>query len=120
MARTLKTLPPEQRVEHLLAELQSTGHVPPHVGVEHIGRYLKVLNANLQAFHSYQPQPYEGSIAFFRSSDGTDELGDPLPQWHQLALGSLNVYRVPGFHGTMLSQPHVRQVAAQLRSCLSQ
>ena len=117
MAKTLQMLPPEQRIDHLLAELQSTGHVPPHVGPDRIGRYLRVLNANLQAFHRYRPGGYDGRIDFFRSADGAGDLRDPLPQWRELC-GTLRVHRVPGFHGTMLSQPHVRQAAEQLRACL--
>jgi thioesterase domain-containing protein len=114
MARTLATLSPDERIAHLLAELQSTGHVPPHIGPDKIDRYLRVLNGNLQAFHRYQMKPYDGAVLFVRSTGGTGDDRDPLPDWTNLCTGRFDVIRVPGFHGTMLSQPHVAHAAAQL------
>ncbi len=118
MAQTLKGLSPDQRIAHLLTELQSTGHVPPHISPDKLDRYLRVLNGNLQAFHRYQPKPYDGRVVFVRSADGTGDGQDPLPDWMRLTK-SLQVIRVPGFHGTMLSRPHVREAAAQLKRILT-
>lgn len=118
MAGQLARMEPEEQMAYLLAELQKTGHIPPHIGVEKMDRYLRVLNANLQAFHRYQPGEYDGAATFFRSDASGPDDGDPLADWQRLCRAGLQVHRVPGFHGTMLSQPHVQAVSDRLNSCL--
>ena len=118
LAGRLAQMGPDEQMAHLLAELQKTGHIPPHIGIDRMDRYLRVLNANLQAFHRYRPDEYDGAGTFFRSEGNGPDDTDPLADWHRLFRGGLRVHRVPGFHGTMLSPPHVQVIGHRLDACL--
>ena len=45
--------------------------------------------------------------------------GDYTEGWSALAAGGLELHRVPGTHFTMMREPHVAQLAEQLRSFLA-
>ena len=48
---------------------------------------------------------------------GTRE--DPMLGWGALAGGGLEIHDVPGEHGNVLNEPHVRTVAEELETILS-
>jgi thioesterase domain-containing protein len=75
--------------------------------------------AGLLAISSYMAQPYPGPITLFRAAE---RLGghsrDPFMGWDQVARGGLVVHEVPGDHGTLINEPHVRVLAQRLGACL--
>ncbi len=75
--------------------------------------------AGLLAAGAYVARPYPGRITLFRAED---RLGgharDPFLGWQQVARGGLDVHEVPGNHGTLIREPHVRVLAQRLRACL--
>jgi amino acid adenylation domain-containing protein len=82
---------------------------------EHLG---KVLDAQGQALHTYTPRPYSGHVTLFRAaSQRFISSHEPDLGWGRLA-SSVTVHRVPGNHITMLLEPHVRNLAEQLRACV--
>jgi thioesterase domain-containing protein/acyl carrier protein len=83
-----------------------------------------VVTENLRAaVKSYVSQVYPGKVTLFRATasiyhslDGvldSDELG-----WDEFAGGGLEVYKVPGNHSTLMTEPNVQVLAAQLKPCL--
>ncbi len=75
--------------------------------------------AGLLAAGAYVARPYPGRITLFRAEDrlGGHER-DPFLGWQQVARGGLDVHEVPGNHGTLIREPHVRVLAQRLRGCL--
>jgi thioesterase domain-containing protein/acyl carrier protein len=80
----------------------------------------RVRRANLRAMVGYEPMPYAGSIAYFRTA-GAERRTPPdtaLEYWSALALGGTTLVRVPGNHGSILYQPHVNVVAVRLKEAM--
>jgi amino acid adenylation domain-containing protein len=74
---------------------------------------------NRQALINYQPQVYPGQVTLMRAIEReTRRYYEPLLGWGKLAAGGVEVIEVPGHHGTMIAEPHVRVLAEKLRDCL--
>ena len=70
---------------------------------------------------AYEPQPYEGRVILMRAC--YDNLFRPLRYdlgWGKVATGGLKIFRVRGNHWTILLDPHVQELADQLRQCLEE
>ncbi len=82
----------------------------------------RVAQANYQAVKDYNPQVYRGDMTILRASERDEDqqhvYRDPNLGWGNLIGGTIDVHSVPGYHGKMLSQPHVQEVAKQLEACL--
>jgi len=79
-----------------------------------------VTRANLLAFQRYAPRPYPAPVVLF-CAEGRKvaPTADLRLNWRELALGGLDVYTAPGDDsGLMLTEPHVRVLAAQLKMCI--
>jgi thioesterase domain-containing protein len=90
------------------------GHsLPPHLS--------STAFASMRAAGSYKAQSYPGRVTLFRVAEPWKESGrDPHLGWDGVAAGGVEVYEVPGDHSTLLEEPHVQILAAQLKSCLDQ
>jgi hypothetical protein len=45
---------------------------------------------------------------------------DPTLGWGELVTGELVIHEVPGFHGTIVAEPHVRFLAEKLTTCIDE
>ena len=85
---------------------------------------LLLFQVNERAARNYVPQVYLGQVTLFKVTDepkSATSLRYPLLGWDKLAAGGLEVHDVPGVHafmGSLLSEPHVRVLAAKLKVCL--
>jgi hypothetical protein len=69
------------------------------------------------AIEGYVPEPYDGSVAFFRSKSMESRApGDPTAGWAQVAT-DVDVHWIPGEHLTCLTE-HVDALAEHLGACL--
>ncbi|EGJ29281.1 MULTISPECIES: non-ribosomal peptide synthetase [Moorena] len=100
----------EEQLQHILREAKGLNILPPEIGIEQMRKLFGVFQANLMAMYRYQPQPYSGRIALFCAR----ELEAEDRGWHELAVGGLETYRIPGDHYTMMRSPHVEILAKQL------
>lgn len=87
-----------------------------------ISPMLRIFLANSQAVHRYVPQRYPGKITLFRAVESADESTHKHKQheslgWNQLTTEAVKVYEIPGNHFSILKQPHVQALAAQLKCC---
>ena len=84
-------------------------------------RLLRLEAANISAAQRYVMRPYPGRITLVRSR-GTAARGDKQwhLQWAELAGEGLDCHVVAGTHVTMLREPLVAELAAQLRACMDQ
>jgi thioesterase domain-containing protein/acyl carrier protein len=87
-----------------------------------------------RAVKDYVPQAYSGEVTLFRANEppmGWYYMGrdfptpddwynrDPQYGWGNVSGGGLNIYDVPGHHGTMLKEPHVGNLTEKLQACLN-
>ena len=79
-------------------------------------RLLRVRLANTIALFDYTPQPYPGSLLFFRAAERRP-VDDPHPElhWPPLARDGVEILFVPGTHESMHEPPNVRAIAQRLR-----
>ena len=89
-------------------------------------RYHQVQEAHSRTMARYKIQRYPGKITLMRAVErgylGMELLGireDPRLGWVALAGGGLEIHDVPGEHGNVLNEPHVRTVAEELETILS-
>ncbi len=81
--------------------------------------YRRLMEANLRAFQEYTAKPYTGRITLLRARarplfhSHEADLG-----WSKFALGGVEIKTVPGNHNSILQEPLVRTLAAQLKSGL--
>ena len=82
-------------------------------------RYHLVEKAHKRAMARYQLKTYPGSITLMRVKERNDALSkreDPNLGWKSFAGGNLQIHDIPSDHTTMLFEPHVRSVAAALKT----
>jgi acyl transferase domain-containing protein len=95
-------------------------------------RSAQIEQAFREALGHYQPQRYPGRIALFRPAldeahflrrnrvaSSRRELVDPRNFWMPFC-GGVDVHEVSGDHDRMVLEPHVRVLAAGLRTCLEE
>ncbi len=78
-----------------------------------------VRAAALRAERQYVAQTYPGRVTLFRARE-TDlaYVDEQVKGWESVSLGGVEVHEIPGDHATMMQDPQVRQLAAQIRVCL--
>jgi amino acid adenylation domain-containing protein len=70
--------------------------------------------------NDYVPKVYPGCVTLFRASkqpagyNNDCDLG-----WNKFAAGGVEILEVPGYHGSIVTEPRVRILAEQLEICLS-
>ncbi|HEV8543509.1 MAG TPA: amino acid adenylation domain-containing protein [Verrucomicrobiae bacterium] len=79
-----------------------------------------VYNTNLKALEEYRSSYYGGKVTLFNAAEKDPALiPDPQYGWAGLAR-EIEIREVPGKHDTMLFEPNVSVLAAQLNACLLQ
>ncbi|HEY2737716.1 MAG TPA: condensation domain-containing protein, partial [Thermoanaerobaculia bacterium] len=121
----LRALPPDEQARRFLAGLKDTPFgVSVGAGVESLRRLLRVFKTNVRAFRRFRPDPYPGKITLFRPSEiNGDEAAaaiDPTLGWGALSPRRIEIETVPGDHITALAEPHVRSLAARLRTLIEE
>jgi thioesterase domain-containing protein len=67
------------------------------------------------AWHSYEPKPYSERLVLLGAADRPSEYGrDRTLGWRRYVTGPIEILTVPGEHLSILTPPHVREVAEQL------
>lgn len=125
----LQALPPDEALAHILAELHEARLLPAGVDLAWVRQALRGVRLREEALQLYEPEPYDGTITLFRSSEteiesarAWREMGvdveDPTRGWEELSTRPVEICYVPGYHATILTLPNVRILAARLRECL--
>jgi len=80
----------------------------------------KIAQRHWRAVLDYRPKAYPGRITLFRSRFQSPFLGlGSQMGWERVALGGVDVVRVPGGHLTVLQPPNVEVLARRLRERLA-
>ncbi len=78
-----------------------------------------VVRANHHAKRHYCAAVYPGRLILLRGASPVRFWpGNPTGGWDAIVTGGIDVRRVSGSHRELLREPHVRAVAAELRTCL--
>ncbi|WP_437766162.1 amino acid adenylation domain-containing protein [Sorangium sp. So ce281] len=120
---SLARLAPEELVQQVAAALVEAGILPVEVSSEQVERYLRVGEASALAFDAYRPAGrHPVRTLLFRARDrhadddalGAGRASDETLGWRALVQDA-TTHWVPGDHVTLLTLPHVHEVAAVLR-----
>jgi amino acid adenylation domain-containing protein len=87
-------------------------------------KHLAMISANDQAVKTYSYGIYPGKITLIRTNDEhrLTSVGvryTPHFGWGNLTTVGVDILYVPGSHVSLLENPHVKEVAAKLRECLT-
>jgi len=78
-----------------------------------------ILAAHYKAMLNYRPEPYPGQVTLFKTQRRS--LFGPFDLdmgWNNLATGGVEIREVVGFHGNLLLEPDVQNLAEQMRATL--
>jgi aspartate racemase len=104
-----------EELERAFEAAKAAGLLPPGVGVAWLRRLVVQHGRAVSAVLDYEPAVYDGQVTLFRAREGAAR-GDW--GWGRLTSLPVNVREVAGDHHTMLSEPHVGELAADLDACL--
>jgi thioesterase domain-containing protein len=127
-------LAPDEQMDLLLDDLQRRDAMPLEIDRQTLRRYFDVRIARIDAMCRYEPRPYAGKVTLFRTSQPHLEIdlpevrdimeratrGDLTYGWSELVAEPIDVRLVPGHHESMVNEPHVRDLAQELRLCLDE
>lgn len=83
------------------------------------GEFQELIAQLYKTALKYEPRPYSGRVAVFRAPRQPLICSyDPHLAWDKLAMGGVDVYQVAGDHHNLLEEPHVKVMAAALRTAL--
>jgi thioesterase domain-containing protein len=107
-------LQPDEQLAYFLDRLREAQVVPDDMDLPQVRRLMQVEKANDTCLQKYRPKPYAGPITLFRSEKA--EYDPSL--WTQLSSEPVETHTVAGDHISMVIEPYVRSLAAQLQQCL--
>jgi thioesterase domain-containing protein len=118
-AAQLRALGYEAQLARLLAAMKSARLLPPATRIDAIRNLVRVFSANVHT--SYVPaQKFAGCILLLQARDCEADAGEmdndtAAATWRHYAA-SVEQVQTPGNHMTMLKEPNIAAVAAQLRA----
>ena len=81
----------------------------------------KIILCAFQALKAYDPKPYPGWVTLFRAMNRPlFNTFDPALGWQKLAPGRLKVVDIASSHEGMFMQPHVLELARELKACIDE
>lgn len=89
-------------------------------------RYYKLFKVHVQAMRDYVPQIYPQQITLFKANEEITHdfessefhTDDPLLGWGKCSNQPIQVVEVPGDHFSIFVEPHIQELATQLRICI--
>ena len=82
--------------------------------------FRRVDEANMIAVRAYTPKPYHGAVVLFRAIRQAQFDGQSMENgWEEVGVGNLIVHSLDCYHGNILFEPFVQQVAEKVSQYLS-
>jgi thioesterase domain-containing protein len=120
-------LSPAEQLRFIEERTNRAGLMPAGLSPHPLGRILKLYESHVRSSLRYVRRPYPGKITLFRSSVSLQlsrvALGKKTrPQvpdhgWAALAR-EVEIFKVPGSHRSMVTEPHVTVLADALKGCI--
>ncbi|MFF4568533.1 amino acid adenylation domain-containing protein [Streptomyces sp. NPDC001410] len=119
------TLPPEafgdahgaDALAVLYERARTAGVLPHDIDVESLGRVVQRFTVNSRALLAHRPQPYEGTVRFYRAENGGASK-ETAERWLSLLPGDAEVVDVPGDHFSVMRSAQLITLAGELRDAL--
>jgi thioesterase domain-containing protein len=110
------------RIQIFMAACERSGLVTSKVGEQMVYSILESFHDCVTAASTYSPPTYHGNLVIYRASDELPldailtgiGLDDNVYGWSSICTGRVESVAVPGNHLTLLSPPHVDEVAKDL------
>jgi thioesterase domain-containing protein len=88
---------------------------------DYSAKQRELWQSHVRMLMAYRPPPYRGDVTLFRTrGHGLFTSFDDKYGWGELVQGKVDIRIMPGGHGNILDEPHVRVVAQALRDCLKE
>lgn len=122
----------EECLLQIVQEMKRIGLLGPEVGLRWVRRFLAQARAKTRAVQGYHPQRYSGPLTLWRTVEGMHADLQCLPTrppeayygpaygWDLFCSQPVEVYQIPASHLTIVVEPFVSTLAAQLQACLHQ
>jgi thioesterase domain-containing protein len=68
--------------------------------------------------HNYEPEPYDVKVVLFKGEGSGAKWEYPSLGWGELASGGVEERIIPGNHRTLMLEPNVGTLAAELRALM--
>lgn len=114
MAFSASALSQEAKIELVVRRIIGEGIVPPMLE-DHLRRRIGVFMTFSSAYASYRPGPADVPARLFATRDGAARQ---LAVWNTLAHVHGGVCVLDADHYTLLREPHVTQLAAELNAAI--
>ena len=120
---TLASLDPAQQLNCLKERMERVNLLPSGAGMAHVRGIVQVIKSAELALVQYEPKgDYPYPITLFRTDEPLRDkygifnhtLDDETWGWSQLSTVPVEVHHLPGDHGTLMDDPHVRVLAEAL------
>ncbi len=105
-------------LERILEQGRRASALAADVDLPRLRHLCRLFEHNVGAMRRYRPGSFAGTVTLLRPRARRADRGDPTLGWGELAAGVELVW-VPGDHGSMVREPHVRELAAELSRCFS-
>ncbi len=114
---TLAALATDEQIEHVTRLLALAGKPLAETDLAGMRLRIDIWRSNYTAMLRYEPRPWPGRAIYFRARE--QPAGSfPERYWIERAAGGLETQIVAGGHQTMMSPPHVADLAARLRDAV--
>ena len=114
----LRRLEPDEQLFFVLNMAVKARIVEPSITLSQFKKFLGVYQANRIALHNYEPQPYDVKAVLFMGEGSGAKWEYPSLGWGELASGGVEERIVPGNHRTLMLEPNVEKLAAELRALM--
>jgi amino acid adenylation domain-containing protein len=114
----LEALAPGERLQRAWEAASGAQVIPPEVGLAHFRPLWNVFSANVRASREYAPGPCAADLLLLRAAERAAAASEEVEGWAGLTSGRMDVRIVPGDHFSMMREPYVRVLAAELSSLL--
>ncbi|MBD2603275.1 amino acid adenylation domain-containing protein [Scytonema hofmannii FACHB-248] len=110
----------EAQFEYVLQILQQSEVIPPDLGRNFIAGLVNVYKTNVQASLRYQPQTVKAAISLFKTASLAEQFPDDATVgWGELTTDQVRVCCLTGEHQTIMREPHVKKLTAEIAEVLS-
>jgi amino acid adenylation domain-containing protein len=123
----------EEQFALLMDKLRLRERLSRELRPEMVGRYLAVRIARVTAIRNYRPRTFPGGMTLLRSQEVYTDASLPEVReileaaarnltygWDRFTGGPVDVRWIPGDHESIVAEPYVRTLAAELGSCLDE
>jgi amino acid adenylation domain-containing protein len=114
----LRRLEPDEQLRFVLNMAVKAGRVERSITLSQFKKFLGVYKANRIALHNYEAQPYDVKVVLFKGEGSGAKWKHPSLGWDELASGGVEERIIPGNHRTLMLEPNVGKLAAELQALM--